>query len=56
MKWLQALYDEKVEKLVLANIKVDLRMRINGFDKKVEVKLSQPYAVVENRSYLDELQ
>ncbi|KAF8416219.1 hypothetical protein EV426DRAFT_703734 [Tirmania nivea] len=51
-----ALYDEKVGKLILVNIKADLRTRIGGFDKKTEVELSKPCAVVENGLYLDELQ
>ncbi|KAF8415069.1 hypothetical protein EV426DRAFT_701826 [Tirmania nivea] len=51
-----ALYDKKVGKLILANIKADLRTRIGRFDKKAEVESSEPCTVVENRSYLDELQ
>ncbi|KAF8416583.1 hypothetical protein EV426DRAFT_578631 [Tirmania nivea] len=49
-------YETAAEKLILVNIKADLRTRISGFDKKVEVESSEPCAVVENGSYLDELQ
>jgi len=40
----------------LANIKADLRTRIGGFDKKAEVESSDPCAVVEDDSYVNELQ
>ncbi|KAF8438319.1 hypothetical protein BGX38DRAFT_1144980 [Terfezia claveryi] len=50
------LYDEKVRMLILANIKVDLRTRIGGFDKKAKVEASDLCAVVEGESYISELQ
>jgi len=40
----------------LANIKAHLRKRIGGFDKKAEVESSDPCAVVEDDSYIHELQ
>ena len=40
----------------MANIKADLRTKIGGFDKKAKVELSDPCAVVEDDSYMNELQ
>jgi len=50
------MYDIRVRNLILANIKADLWTRIGGFDKKAEVESSDPCAVVEDDSYVNELQ
>ena len=40
----------------MANIKADLRTRIGRFDKKAEIESSESCAVVEDDSYVHELQ
>jgi len=42
--------------LILANIKVYLRIYISEFDKKVEVESSAAYLIVESDSYAEELE
>jgi len=37
-------------------MKAELQTRIGGFDKKAEVESSDPCAVVEDDSYVNELQ
>ncbi|KAF8427190.1 hypothetical protein BGX38DRAFT_1278765 [Terfezia claveryi] len=48
--------EEKVRTLILANIKVDLRIRIGEFDKKAKMEASDLCTVVEGASYISELQ
>lgn len=42
--------------MILANIKVYLRIYISEFDKKVEVESSAAYLIVESDSYAEELE
>ena len=51
-----SLYNIRVRNVILANIKADLCTLIGGFDKEAEVELSDPCAVVEDDSYVYELQ
>ena len=41
---------------MVANVKADLRTRIGGYDKRGEIESSVPCVVVEDDTYVDELE
>ena len=43
-------------KLLLANIKADLRTKVGGYDRRTEVESSIPSVIVEDDGYKEELE
>ena len=50
------IHKEKTRKLILANVKADLRTLMGGFDRRAEIESSNPCALVVTGTYEDELQ
>jgi len=49
-------HSEKVRKLLLANIKADLRTKVGGYDRRSEIESSIPSVIVEDDGYEEELE
>ena len=50
------IHEEHTRKLILANVKADLRTLMGGFDRRAEIESSNPCALVVTGTYEDELQ
>ena len=50
------IHKEKRRKLILANVKADLRILMGGFNRWAEIESSNPCALIVMETYKDELQ